>query len=158
MAFEDILKIFLSEDALTQLSLPTSHGGMGIPTPSRPALPAFAASTHAPKTDVLGILGPGTDQVHLRSEALREFIETYGEAPNDDDRPKQAEWTILASERILTDLRLKMADSEVDSIRLTAVTLPDSGWWLQALPSVNLGTLLSDVESSKRAFVPVGRR
>ena len=46
-AFEGILKISLSGDALIQLSLPVSVGGTGIPTPSGITLSAFASSCYA---------------------------------------------------------------------------------------------------------------
>ena len=64
-AFESILKISLSADALTQLSRPIPLGGIGISTPSGLALPAFASSCHSVEPEVLDVLPSRTERVHL---------------------------------------------------------------------------------------------
>lgn len=56
-AFDDILKTSISGDALVQMSLPTSCGGLGIPVPSQIAPAAFAASCCAAEDDVRAIVG-----------------------------------------------------------------------------------------------------
>ena len=143
-AFESILKISLSGDALIQLSLPTSSGGLGIPTPSSTALAAFAASFHAAEDEVRHILGDLSGRIHLMDSAVEEFVARYGSLPTVDNRYRQFEWSKIASEAVLSALCSRLSHSEEDAIRLSHASLPESGWWLQALPSKNIGTLLSD--------------
>lgn len=143
-AFESILKISLSGDALIQLSLPASSGGMGIPTPSGTALSAFAASCYAAEDDVRHILNDPSATVHLKEAVTDAFLAQYGSVPSTDDRHLQSKWTNIASASILSSLVSRLAHSEVDAIRLSHASLPETGWWLQALPSKNIGTLLSD--------------
>ncbi|XP_018494587.1 uncharacterized protein LOC108864105 [Galendromus occidentalis] len=143
--FENILKTSISEDALTQLSLPASKGGFGIPTPSMTALPAFASSCHASEPEVLDILSRSrTDRIHLRDEAIETFAARYGTVPEVEDRAVQKKWSDIASDTIISSLRQRFSHSETDTIRLCNASVPESGWWLQTMPSMNIGTLLED--------------
>ena len=155
-AFESILKISLSADALIQFSLPTSSGGLGIPTPSGIALSAFASSCHAAEDDVRNVLGDPTCAVNLLDAATEEFISRYGSAPAVEDRCKQSKWTSVATASVLSELRVRLAHSVEDTIRLTHVSLPDSGWWLQATPSQSIGTLLTDRDFIQAAGLRLG--
>lgn len=154
--FESILKTSLSGGALIQLSLPTSMGGFGIPTPSNVALPAFAASCHASEADVFDILGAQTDRICFRDEAMSEFTAKYGSVPQPEDRATQSKWTKIAGETIMSSLRLQCSDSEADTIRLANASVPESGWWLQAMPSRNIGTLLNDRDFFLAACLRLG--
>ena len=105
-AFESILKISISGDALIQLTLPISMGGIGIPTPSELALPAFASSCHSVEPEVLDALGPRTQRVHLSQEADAAFATIYRGIPPEESLHRQAAWTELAAKTTLTELRL----------------------------------------------------
>ena len=148
-AFEDILKISLSGHAFIQLSLPTSSGGMGITTPSGVALGACAAPCYAAMDGAREILGEGFTTSHLLDTASgqvghNEFASKFGSAPPSEDREKQSKWTEVASESVLSALCARLSHSEVGTIGLSHVSLPDSGWWLQALPCRDIGTLMTD--------------
>lgn len=143
-AFEGILKISLSGDALIQLSLPVSSGGMGIPTPSGIALSAFVSSCYAAEDDVRTILGDPSKMIHLLDNAVEDFEATFGSSPAAADRHQQSEWTEVAAKSVLTALCSRLSSSEIDVIRIAHVSLSETGWWLQALPSRNIGTLLTD--------------
>ncbi|XP_018496985.1 uncharacterized protein LOC108864944, partial [Galendromus occidentalis] len=101
-AFEAILKTSLTGDALTQLSLPTSTGGMGIPMPTAVATLAFAASCHAALPEVRDILGDASKNIHLMDSAVEAFATRYGAAPPEEDRHRQSEWAGIANEHTLS--------------------------------------------------------
>lgn len=155
-AFESILKISVHGAALEQVSLPVSRGGMGIPTPSSIALAAFASSCCAAVEDVRHILGDPDREVCFAAEATAEFVEQFGSVPPTDDQPSQLKWTALACESTLSSLCLRLSQSERDTVRLAHVSLPESGWWLQALPSQNVGTALTDADFILAAGLRLG--
>ena len=88
--------------------------------------------------------------------AVSEFTSRYGCVPSAEDRHQQSKWTKVVSESVLSDLRLRLSHSEVDTIRLAHASLPETGWWLQAMPSRNIGTLLTDRDFIQAAAFRLG--
>ena len=155
-AFETVLKISLSKDALLQLSLPTSSGGMGIPIPSSTALAAFAASCCSAKDDVRCVLGNQTQTICCLDDATEKFANRYGGLPSVEDRHKQSQWTMIASECVLSNLRVRAAENEKDAVRLAHISMAETGCWLQAMPMKNVGTMLTDREFTLAAGLRLG--
>ena len=117
---------------------------------------AFASSCHAAEDNVRNLLGDPACTIHLLHEETEEFITRCGSAPAVDDRQKQSKCTDVATASVLSEVRLRLAHSVEDTIRLAHVSLPDSGWWLQATPSQSIGTLLTDRDFIQAAGLRLG--
>ncbi|XP_063624759.1 uncharacterized protein LOC134796499 [Cydia splendana] len=132
-------------DEWSQASLPIRHGGIGIRQTSAVALPAFLSSAHNIEKLFRKILK--TDPlINLDVPFLPEAIDSWKAAcPNTDlpiTRHSQHQWDEPLC-LLVRDNLYETSTSTTERARLLAATRWESGAWLQALPSKNLGTLLS---------------
>jgi hypothetical protein len=134
----------LDEDSWHQSSLPVSMGGLGIRQSVDTAIPSFLASYHSCKNLVDQILPPhisSNDEAAI--EATSKWIQQGQEIPPDDVITIQAHWESQKFKTLYLQLLSRAAD-DVSKARLLASASPHSGDWLQAIPSPQLGTLMSD--------------
>ncbi|KAJ0173779.1 hypothetical protein K1T71_010928 [Dendrolimus kikuchii] len=140
-----IINIPLEDRSWTQASLPIRLGGLGIRKISDTALPAFLSSVYS-TVDLIGkILIPSLSgfEVPYLTEA-RNAWSLACPMQNLPAEPKsQKLWDGPLSKLVHENL-LTSCIGETERARLLAVSKWESGLWLQALPSANLGTLLDD--------------
>ncbi|KAF2899322.1 hypothetical protein ILUMI_06853 [Ignelater luminosus] len=119
---ESILNIQLDCVQWTQASLPIKSGGLGIRKITDIALPAFLASTFGEEAkEIWNELNPSNIPT----------LPTY-----------QRNWDIINIQRIIVNTFT--VDSFTEIARLKALQLPESGAWLQAIPSSHIGTLMDN--------------
>lgn len=142
---EQILNIKLDSNSFDQLSLPIRHGGLGIRKISSLALPAYIASIHASHNLIGNILFPSLNsgfEIIYNTEA----IEAWKLNSNTSVLPLkphiQKQWDEPLISKTKTDLFQN--SSTRDKARLLAASEKESGAWLEAFPSPNIGTLLSN--------------
>ncbi len=144
-ALEAILNCSLSEAAWMQSSLPVKEGGLGVRHAVVVAIPCFLASVHSvlPHMDRLlpGYLH-GTDIAMEEGEERWTALGT-AELPPEPVRGVQAAWERPILDITLSQLLLGAATPE-DAARYRALRDKDAGAWLNALPSPQLGTHLSN--------------
>jgi hypothetical protein len=141
-ALENILDHTLSEKAWTQASLPVYFGGLGIRRATDLALPGFLASTHACRESVRNITKTA---VSFKADALRIWDAHQSGRPSEDQVNRQKGWDQIACKASHLTL-LSACGSDVDSIRLKAVASESAGAWLEAFPSEQMATQLSNNE------------
>lgn len=139
---ETLLNIPLSDNQWTQATLPINRGGLGIRRISDVALPAFLASSHACQDLVSQIFSIMDKEVsiHLSKEALdcwnsdHDIVSPYPTV--------QHYWDdINVNQIIRTNF---VFESNTDKARFQAVECRESGAWLHAFPSKNIGTLMDN--------------
>ncbi|XP_048479848.1 uncharacterized protein LOC125489131 [Plutella xylostella] len=128
-----------------QASLPIRFGGIGVRKVSDVALPAFLSSTHSTLALYNKIIHPslGVSEVSCCGEAKEAWQsicpgEALPENPHSQrlwDEPK-----CLSTGRHL----LETSPNNTERARLLATAERESGLWLHALPSPNVGTFLDD--------------
>ncbi|XP_072937198.1 uncharacterized protein [Epargyreus clarus] len=135
----------ISDRAWTQASLPIRYGGLGVRKISSVSLPAFLSSTHSTQDLVSKILSKSliTYDVAYMSEAKSAWVLA---CPN-QNYPKLLHVQKLWDEplcKLTHESLLNSTDGITERARLLAVSERESGFWLQALPSSNIGTLLDN--------------
>lgn len=141
-ALETVLGLNLRPREVRQAALPTSMGGLGLPSARSLAGPAVVASMHATSGHVQRLLPPGAWALF---EATRDAIAAGLQAsPPDINRLAcQRAWAEKIHESSFTEL-LEECDDDQDRARLLAVARPGASDWLHALPADSLGTRLDD--------------
>ncbi|KAI5635377.1 reverse transcriptase (RNA-dependent DNA polymerase) domain-containing protein [Phthorimaea operculella] len=141
---ESVINVTLDDNQWLQASLPIRYGGLGIRSIRAVSLPAFIASSN-------GVADLVADILKLQGERLSipfqcDAVKAWAAACPGVDPPSKPE-----SQRAWDDLSCKFSLSELsesltgaDVARIKAVTCPESGAWLQALPSPQLGTILDN--------------
>ncbi len=134
---QEITNIDLSDSAWLQASLPIPLGGLGIRRATDLALPCFLSSMSS----------FGEAAADLVSSAVahdQEFITSLSFFDNVPDNPgRQKSWdsiNMLLRQKSL----LENAQDDATRCRLLAASSPQSGAWLEALPSSPLGLKLTD--------------
>lgn len=143
-SLETILNIVLTESQWIVASLPISKGGLGIRKISDIALPAFLASIHGVHNQVSQFLCK-TDHmvsVHLTDEALESWGLLNGEIIP-VVKHLQKNWDLINITRIKNEIVLLVLD-KIEKARLLALQQPESGAWLYAIPSPNIGTFMDN--------------
>ncbi|XP_072940630.1 uncharacterized protein [Epargyreus clarus] len=135
----------ISDRAWTQASLPIRYGGLGVRKISSVSLPAFLSSTHSTQDLVSKILSKSlmNCDVAYMSEAKSAWVMA---CPN-TNFPKLLNVQKLWDEplcKLTYELLLNTSDDITERARLLAVSERESGYWLQALPSSHIGTLLDN--------------
>jgi hypothetical protein len=137
---EHLLNIRLNEIQWLQASLPISKGGLGIRKITDICLPAFLSSIYGAEYLLSNIL-PMKDnkiQIHLLEEALNTWSSINVDFPT--YKCLQKEWDVINIKRIIeTTIHFERA---TDLALFKALQLPESGAWLQAVPSKNIGTFI----------------
>ncbi|XP_061723449.1 uncharacterized protein LOC133529685 [Cydia pomonella] len=139
-----ILNVDLTDTQWIQASLPIRHGGLGIRRVEDIGLIAFLASAHGTVdlvTRILALNG-GNSPVPFVSEALAKWSASMPGDARPDDPAVQRQWDDIWSRDIYNSLLTDA--SGVDLARLKALAQPESGAWMHALPSPQLGTLLDN--------------
>ncbi|KAG7295586.1 hypothetical protein JYU34_021841 [Plutella xylostella] len=140
----EILNCRMDDRGWTQATLPVRYGGIGIRKASDVALPAFLSSVYSTR-DLFGrIITPslGDLEVPCLTEAKIAWLNAAG--PGQDiptDTTSQRLWDAPLCAKKEKQL-LETATDAADRARLLASSTPQSGYWLNAYPSANLGTLL----------------
>ncbi|KAJ0176783.1 hypothetical protein K1T71_007962 [Dendrolimus kikuchii] len=141
----------------TQATLPIRLGGLGIRKISDVALPAFLSSVYS-TVDLIGkLINPSLSdfEVPYLAEA-RNAWSLACPSQNYPVEPKsQKLWDGPLSKLVYKNL-LSTSVNEAERARLLAVSKWESGLWLQALPSSNLGTLLDDTTFRIAASIRLG--
>ncbi|XP_047984053.1 uncharacterized protein LOC125224669 [Leguminivora glycinivorella] len=143
-AVESLLNVSLNPDQWDLASLPIRSGGLGIRRARDVCLPAFLASAGAVGGLVSQILGKDISSVTIPySAAALEAWTTLNPGMPVPERPEsQRLWDDVGVKRIFEGLLGRSVG--VDRARLLAGSRPESGAWLQALPSPHFGTLLDN--------------
>ncbi|XP_069360016.1 uncharacterized protein [Maniola hyperantus] len=137
-----ILNCPISNQAWSQASLPIRYGGLGIRKISSVSLPAFLSSVYSTHTLYGKIISNslGSIEVSGLTEARNEWsMHSPSQVPV--SLSSQRQWDDIICKTTF-DTLLANANSKKDRARLLAVSAKESGYWLHALPSANLGTLL----------------
>lgn len=142
VVLENIINIKFTTSSWHQATLPVVFGGLGIRAVSDISLPAFLSSIHAYSTLINSILSPASNDFEI--EYLKEATNSWlGKFPN-SQIPKlpifQKSWDILFVQQKYDSLFIDINPRE--KAVLLAVSNKESGAWLDALPSPQLGTLL----------------
>lgn len=139
-----ILNLQFDDRTWTQATLPIIFGGLGIRTTSSLALPAFLSSAHSTLALISGILNspsPTDADVTGLSEARLVWSSKYPGESVPRELGCQSNWDLPGVKATHTGL-LEQCPDVTDRARLLAVSVKESGHWLHALPSHNLGTIL----------------
>ncbi|CAG9814718.1 unnamed protein product [Phaedon cochleariae] len=129
----------LGDHAWTQASFPVNKGGLGIRRTEELALPAYLASVHSVAGLVTSII-PEFVVENEASSAIREWCGLTG-LPSPSTSVQKLWDSPLVNEA--WDIIISSA-SVFDKARLQAVSLKESGSWLNAFPIPSLGNFLDD--------------
>lgn len=80
-----------------------------------------------------------------KAEAEEHWCQKFGSLPKENVRMHQRSWEVIEIDHKITQLEDSLHD-EKDTARFLANSFEETGAWLQALPSPQLGTHLSDDE------------
>lgn len=139
-----ILNITHTPSSWTQATLPIKYGGLGIRTTSSLALPAFLSSVNSTLTLIRGILKlPSTSDAPVLCLADAELAWSANNPGKQmpTEKSDQAVWDTI-NVKLLHQNLLENAPDNYEKARLLAVSERESGYWLHALPSRNLGSVL----------------
>ncbi|XP_011555023.3 uncharacterized protein LOC105386209 [Plutella xylostella] len=141
---ETVLNIEMTSSQWSQASLPIRHGGLGIRRLQDTELPAFLSSSFGVLdlvTRILTIHGDGFS-IPFAEEALELWQARCPGSDLPETPQSQRSWDEVLCNNAIDSLL--SSQSGVELARLRAVTQPESGIWLHALPSLQLGTLMDD--------------
>ncbi|XP_072930332.1 uncharacterized protein [Epargyreus clarus] len=145
-----ILNCNLSEYAWSQASLPIRYGGLGIRKISSVSLPAFLASSHSTQSlidKILHKMSFSNPEIAFVNEAETAWTLACPGQNFPIDKTVQRLW----DEPICKLHQKRLLDNSPnlsERARLLAVSEKESGFWLQALPSYNLGTFFDNISFS----------
>ncbi|KAJ8704365.1 hypothetical protein PYW08_013089 [Mythimna loreyi] len=144
LVVQSVLNVSLDEPQWRQAALPIRCGGLGVRCARDVGLPAFLASAHGVANLVTVLLGTNGDggSMPLVSDAVSAWLSLSSGAAIPESKHVQRAWDDIGVK--LLQEQLLGGAMGVDKARLRAVSQPESGAWLQAIPSPHLGTLLDD--------------
>ncbi|KAI5643831.1 hypothetical protein NE865_04007 [Phthorimaea operculella] len=151
-----ILNCPIDDKAWNQASLPVRFGGIGIRKSSSIALPAFLSSVHASIPLCNSILSPSLGSVEICG--VPEGVEQWRSITSEclPEHPNlQRQWDEPMCKGTQLSL-INACNNAVDRARLLALAEKESGYWLQALPSANIGTLLDNYTFSLSVGLRLG--
>ncbi|XP_047992700.1 uncharacterized protein LOC125231302 [Leguminivora glycinivorella] len=158
VTLEMVLNVELSNTQWVQAALPIRYGGLGIRAVEGLGLVAFLASAHG-AADLVARIYPeygGNFPVSYVSDALAQWSDTIPCGKRPDNPVIQKQWDDILSKRVYDSL--VGGASGVDLARLKALERAESGAWLHALPSPQLGTLLDNDSLRISAALRLGAR
>ncbi|XP_021957065.1 uncharacterized protein LOC110853130 [Folsomia candida] len=144
-ALEGILNCSLSEAAWMQSSLPVKEGGLGVRHAEDVAIPCFLSSVYSTQPlmeQILPVYLHGSDAAIAEGEERWTSLGPTNLPPN-TVRGLQTAWERPIIDITVSHLVVAAATSE-DTARLCALRDKYAGIWLNALPSPQIGTLLSN--------------
>jgi hypothetical protein len=142
-ATSDFGNINITNSALEQAMLPSRIGGLGIRNASELAIPAYLSSVVSAESLASSINPLFRRGTHFEEGLLTWQTRTQKEGPS--DATKQKSW----DNELVKIKHQGILDVETDVYhqkRLQSVQSKNASDWLNALPSKNLGTYLSDEE------------
>ena len=138
-----IINIQFDNHSWTQATLPIRFGGLGVRKISSVCLPAFLSSAHSSKSLVNQILNSSFGPLEVTG--LAEGIAAWSLASKQSNFPldplSQRQWDEPLCRLERKEL-IETSPNSAECARLLAVSEWESGQWLRALPSANIGTLL----------------
>ncbi len=141
---ESIMNVHINEEQWKQASLPIKIGGLGIRKTEDITLPAFLSSVYGSKNLVSQIMNnsSGEPLIHYFEDAINEWNSLN---PNKIHKVPECQqnWDSINSKRIINTLN---PNSLQEISRILASQRPESGYWLNAIPSANVGTFLNNNE------------
>ncbi|KAL0841226.1 hypothetical protein ABMA28_014960 [Loxostege sticticalis] len=154
-----ILNCNFTAKSWAQATLPIRFGGLGTRSLSGIALPAFLSSAYGTATLFNNILRSSVGVVEVAH--LADARSAWSAACPGVDPPKslssQKQWDEPLCSNIQNNL-ISTSDSASERARLLAVSQAESGYWLQALPSANVGTLLDRTSLTLSVCLRVGAK
>lgn len=141
---EHLSNATLNADTWIMASLPINSGGIGVRRVRDTALPAFLSSVK-PCSQFVSIM---LQQPSLQVEEIADYgdgLIAWNSLHPGSSSPEipslQCQWNKTTIARLLENLKF---ETDSDKARFLAVQRPESGAWLQALPSRSIGTLLEN--------------
>ena len=155
----EILNCPLDDTSWCQASLPIRFGGLGIRKTSSVALPAFLASSYSIVNLSRSIINPslGDVEVACLAEARSAWVNACPDSTPPIHENSQRQWDEPLCKRTFAAL-LEASSGAAEQARLLAVAERESGFWLHALPSANVGTVLDSVSLSIAVSLRLGLR
>ena len=143
-ALTDVCNVTLDDSAWEQATLPLRHGGLGVRSVEKLALPCYIASLTAAAPLIATII-PNIDEdgvVSALKPALDCFRVTTGISalPDPSVAGRQRVWDDAVSAACRD--KLLSGQDQVHRARLLAASEPHTAAWLQALPVPSLGLYL----------------
>jgi hypothetical protein len=140
---ESVLNINLTYHSWAQSSLPIKSGGIGIKNATDLSLPCFLSSFYNVEPLIISLVPESCEAEIKIAEILWMTQFQLTEIPAEEVRKIQNSWETPIFQAKSQNLLANMI-SLTDQARLKSCESPESGAWLQALPSTSLGTHLSD--------------
>lgn len=145
-SLESIFNIQLTNHAWSESSLPIKRGGIGIRHATETALPCFLSSIYEVSYLVDKLLSEPYRQLDpTLLEAEKIWCEKFGELPEIQLRNIQNVWESSELENKIESLG-GFLEKKCEKARFKANSVQESGAWLHALPSPQLGTFLTNDE------------
>lgn len=145
-SLETILNVQLTPRAWAESSLPIKMGGIGIRHATEMALPCFLSSINEVSNLVDKLLSEPYRQIDpARLEAEDIWCKKFGELPHVELRNVQKIWESHNIAIKIESIRNSL-ERPTDKARFLANSISESGAWMQALPSPQLGTHLTNDE------------
>ena len=123
------------------ISLPVRCGGLGIRKATEICLPSFLSSVNS-VINLVTLIYPELSDEKMVADyaiALEDWSTSLSSIPA--DMSSQRSWDIISTSEKITNISFK---SDLDKARYLASTMAESNFWLAALPSKHLGTLLDN--------------
>ena len=145
-SLETILNINLNHHSWFESSLPIKKGGIGIRHSTEIALPCFLSSIY----DVSNLLDKLLPEPYRQIdpailEAEQFWCNEFGELPAENLRNIQKVWELNGINKKIASINNSLV-KKTDKARFLANSVHESGAWLMALPSPQLGTHLTNEE------------
>ena len=155
-SLETILNINLNHHSWFESSLPIKKGGIGIRHSTEIALPCFLSSIY----DVSNLLDKLLPEPYRQIdpailEAEQFWCNEFGELPAENLRNIQKVWELNGINKKIASINNSLV-KKTDKARFLANCVHESGAWLMALPSPQLGTQLTNEEFRIAVSIPLG--
>ena len=142
LGLELIVNTSIDDAGWSQATLPVSYGGLGIRRAVDLAMPSFFSSAFCVRQAVSQLV-----QCHSFDDV---FLGTLHDAVlMPETTTSQRAWDALQCERQRNELLRLAPEGSVQKRRLLAAAAPQSGVWLNALPSSTLGLKLDNDQLSR---------
>ncbi|XP_055332179.1 uncharacterized protein LOC129584100 [Paramacrobiotus metropolitanus] len=154
-AVEKITNVRMDHPTWLQTSLPVRLGGLGIRRTEELAPSAYLASASSVRS-LISKLCPFLPPTDTTSATLAwKLLTGLNDVPAEPLHGIQKAWDTPASLRALSDLSaLRVSATEV--AHLKAVSTPESGYWIHALPAACLGNLLENIDFQTSVALRLG--
>ena len=141
----DVCNVEIDDKAWEQATLPMRHGGLGVRSVKKLALPCYIASLTA-ATSLIASVIPDIAESWVAPTALKPAHDCFrtetglNTLPDPSLPGQQRLWDDAVCN--VTKEKLISGSDQIQRARLQAASQPHTAAWLQALPVANLGLLL----------------